>query len=314
MKRKVAATEHGTDTPKAELHVRQSVHGCSSLTRSYCAYPIKFIQHGRNDDPACLVYVLGFGGGVVSSDVACMRWILYKHSTLYVKTQGVTKIYKNKFNEKSIVKLHAKIEDGAMLFNIPEHTSLFKDAHLQMEQYYDILGGGSLVAVDWFSSGRTESDTNFEVWNLQRLYNRVSISLDGKTVYSEELDLYSSDAIGTVLKKVGGATIFGSIILAGPKTLAMREEADEVNRRQSFEERKRDIISSRGVSENSTTGSTFFSEKALVSVSTLTDNLSIIRFAAGRIEDAYYLVNGILKFHPQSMDKYYIGPKHKNVQ
>ena len=302
----------------------------SRTSRLFSTYPIRLIEsllrhsnmrkryreHDDNDTDTTTtsfvtIFVIGFGGGSVNGDSINMTVNVGIGASMCMRTQGASKVYKTDHDKIQQQTINCNIHANGFLVMIPDHTVCYEDSNYKQEQIYNIKGcnndnQGSLVLVDWVSSGRLhggrKESSSCEFWKMRRLRSTIQINDDdaNQCLFLDNLDLYNSydennDIILSIGDKVGGASIFGSIVLVGPRTQILRERVSVLMQRQSFQKMKEAVNSTHSNGADKMKQS-FCYHEPLVSVSTLSSSLIVIRFATASVEDAYILVKEIL--HP----------------
>lgn len=301
-----------------EWEVSAHSDGTSQVTKAGATYPIKFIIPTK-DDPFAILFLLGFGGGLVAGDCVRIRGIVHDKAVAILKTQGSTKIFKSADGKECQQDFTASVGDNSLLAFLPDPTTCFKHARFRQKQRFDLHPNGSLIAVDWYTSGRMSYGSG-ESWELHRLQTRTEVFIGGRRVLLENLDLHDTPGIATAAEKVGNAGVFGNVVLAGPRTELIRTRAGAIMRRQTFKQRREcgdeaclGIIASSSSAVTAFPGGSSTSASAsqqttgerikrvgipvgepLVSVSQLGDGLCIVRFAAHSTEDAYVFLAHLL--------------------
>jgi urease accessory protein UreH len=192
---------------------------------------------------------------------------------------------------------------------IPDHTVCFEDANYKQEQIYNLItsncnddDNGSLVLVDWISSGRKhggrKESSSSEIWKLKQLRSTVKLMDKQKCLFLDNIHLFDSydddndNVTISIEDKVGGASIFGLVVLFGPKTSLLRDRVSVLMQRQSFQN-KRELTNNSN--DNSSKSTKFFYSEPLVSVSVLSSSLVVLRFASECVESAYVFVKEVLR-------------------
>lgn len=292
----------------------------SSIKRLYSSYPLRlmnqFLVTNRNDNDCCILYILGYGGGALSGDTTTISCTLDDNCTLCLHTQGATKIYKkhNNMFSNDVITSHTItccISSNSLLVHLPDHTSLFRDSCYKQKQVYHLHPTeGSLILVDWFSCGRKQqyhSDKS-EQWNILQLTCETTLvnAVSNDVIIFDNLHLEPTMHL-SVADKVGYADIFGTIVLYGTRTKAVRDRLTVLTHRQTFKDYRHDSqvshdsrnsynTSNRGITNGNTNAALpYLFDEPLVSVSHLSNLLTIVKFAHGSIDEAYELVQEILK-------------------
>ena len=168
------------------------------------------------------VFVLSYGGGLVSGDAVHLTVRLAAHTRLILSTQGSTKVFKAR--GRGVVTrqgLDGKIGAGAALCYLPEPCCPFEASVFEQRQRFWVEGGASLLLLDWVSEGRRARG---ERWGMcsWRGWNEVR-ALDGGG--DSERRLLLRDAVwlsnqdggeGGLGVKMDGMGVFGTLIVYGP--------------------------------------------------------------------------------------------------
>ncbi|KAF3770733.1 UreD-domain-containing protein, partial [Cryphonectria parasitica EP155] len=207
-------------------------NGHSHLFNITYQYPLKLISPPRNIQQhlSALVFLLSYGGGLVSGDTISLRITVSAGSKLSVVTQGHTKIFKAASAEITTRQiLDVAIEDGAALCLLPDPVQPFADSVYEQKQTFRLVGeGASLCMLDWVTQGRKARGEDWdlirwvgrnELWwsasasDRARLLVRDAVKLDGKASLSH--------VVGELRDTMHGAGIFGTLILRGPLMRAL---------------------------------------------------------------------------------------------
>ncbi|MCO5573076.1 hypothetical protein L7F22_026841 [Adiantum nelumboides] len=110
------------------------------------------------------LYVVGYGGGLVSGDTVSLDIDVGSHCTLLLLTQGSTKVFKQRFSRGRIdggggtsQTFRLLVRRWATLIVLPDPVTCFKRAVYDQTQRFDLrcAATSSLVLLDWFTPGRT---------------------------------------------------------------------------------------------------------------------------------------------------------------
>lgn len=234
---------------------------------------------------AALVHLSSYGGGLVPGDVLHLDIdVRGKGATLCVLTQGGTRIYRpgkhfrqhvnynyggnnvntsvyNKINIHDVSSklcqstINGKVEPGATLFFLPDPTvpyyqSSFQERRVFRSQYASASATdmGSIISVDWYSSGRKHSaGMEEERWAFDYLGSRTELFVEDQRnqqtghsspilVESMAFDNTSSPARNTRAATPASTSIgqnndsMASLLLHGPTSLPIAEKAKELSR------------------------------------------------------------------------------------
>eukprot|EP01082_Thalassiosira_pseudonana_P000865 g1189.t1 g1189 contig10:1567779-1569888(-) len=234
---------------------------------------------------AALVHLSSYGGGLVPGDVLHLDIdVRGKGATLCVLTQGGTRIYRpgkhfrqhvnynyggnnvntsvyNKINIHDVSSklcqstINGTVEPGATLFFLPDPTvpyyqSSFQERRVFRSQYASASATdmGSIISVDWYSSGRKHSAwMEEERWAFDYLGSRTELFVEDQRnqqtghsspilVESMAFDNTSSPARNTRAATPASTSIgqnndsMASLLLHGPTSLPIAEKAKELSR------------------------------------------------------------------------------------
>ncbi|CAB9507308.1 accessory protein F [Seminavis robusta] len=133
---------------------------------------------------AAVAAMSSYGAGLLPGDVSAVHLKVQPHARLGVLTQGSNRIYKQHKtfvgkqddNNPQMAKatLAATVQEGAFLVLAPDPTVPFKASAFHQQQLFTVHPKASLVAIDWFSSGRF---ANGERWQASRLSLETKLNL-----------------------------------------------------------------------------------------------------------------------------------------
>lgn len=204
----------------------EMVRGRTVATRSMARYPLKFMvpsNVARGGVDAVWVYIITYGGGIVSGDSVAFSVNLKEGCTGILTTQASTKVYHS--SEGKIAKqiVHALVSDGALLAVLPDPVTCFHDAKYFQEQTFKIATGGSLVLVDWLTSGRRGRG---EVWTFESYLSCNSVFITGRPPLLIDKVHLSSQRGFTVAERMYGLHVIGLVVLCGPRVKDVRKSME----------------------------------------------------------------------------------------
>jgi urease accessory protein len=204
--------------------------GTSHTVLSECSYtyPLKLISPSASSPHSALLFLLSYGGGLISGDHIALTIHLVPSTRLSIVTQGHTKVYP--VTSPEIVtsqELDVVIGKDAALCLLPDPVQPWKGSRYRQKQVFRMAEGASLALLDWVSAGRTARG---EEWEFVEWKGRNEIRLggsgeggDGKGTTDRLLlrdNLILNGDIGKGGLPLGraahGASIFGTLILRGP--------------------------------------------------------------------------------------------------
>ena len=190
-----------------------SVAGRTVVTRAYAENPLKLLLP-RPRERAAWVYTSGFGGGLVAGDEVALDVKVGPGASCVLTTQSATKVYRCPGDKVCRQELRATVARDGFLVLAPDPVICFADSAYEQRQRFDVAAGGSLVVVDWLSSGRRMRG---ERWAFRRYSSRLDIHLGGEQVLCESLLLDSSRLPAGGEFKTGGFDCIAVVALFGEK-------------------------------------------------------------------------------------------------
>ncbi|KAL8917706.1 MAG: hypothetical protein Q9172_005715 [Xanthocarpia lactea] len=184
-----------------------------------------------------LLFLLTYGGGLVSGDQIHLSISLAPTTRLTIATQGSTKIFKpSQLQDRSCPAqpspltrqdLCVRIAANAAVWLGPDPCQPFASSRYAQTQIFelDVKGGGNLGLLDWVCEGRSARGEKwaFEGWKGRNEVWDVSSSANDRDGHDEKgkgkrLVLRDNIILSApnVASCVDGLGIFGTIILIGP--------------------------------------------------------------------------------------------------
>eukprot|EP00850_Spirogloea_muscicola_P002336 SM000009S23465 [mRNA] locus=s9:143298:145334:- [translate_table: standard] len=218
----------GQDRLQGRIQVHK-VSGRSTATSVFASYPLKFIVPKRvaeNNIDAVWIYMLTYGGGILSGDLVTLSLDIADNCTVVMTTQASTKIYRSVNGKAAVQHLTAVIGDGALFALLPDPVTCFAEAAYEQVQNFRLTGkGASLVAVDWLTAGRRDRG---EVWSFQKYSSTNRLSIGGQPHFIDKLLLEQGAGL-SVAQRMGNCHVFATVILYGPRVSeVMRKMKDGV--------------------------------------------------------------------------------------
>ncbi|KAL8945750.1 MAG: hypothetical protein Q9222_007755 [Ikaeria aurantiellina] len=183
-----------------------------------------------------LLFLLTYGGGLVSGDAITLHLTLSPHTRLAIATQGSTKIFKPSLSPAPLTtqSLRVSIAADSALWLAPDPCQPFAHSLYAQTQIFelDVQGGASLGFVDWVSEGRSARGEKWacegwrgrnEVWDLSSLSPPLSTTTavddgTGQAVSKKRLLLRDALILSSphLQTRTADLAIFGTVILVGP--------------------------------------------------------------------------------------------------
>ncbi|KAJ2481987.1 hypothetical protein IWW56_001370 [Coemansia sp. RSA 2131] len=180
------------------------------------AYPLKIIsptatrctlEDGtRTPLVPAVSYILSYGGGIVHGDQIRVRVRVATQCALLLLTQGSTKVYRTRGVPKSCLPnlsptldanqtyqtMEITVDDGALLCLLPDPVTCFKGAKYNQRQWVKMHKRGSLVLLDWMTSGRMSRG---ERWAFDKYMSVNCVSVVDAGVDADKGRLAVRDAL-----------------------------------------------------------------------------------------------------------------------
>uniref|UniRef100_A0A453NK15 Urease accessory protein D n=1 Tax=Aegilops tauschii subsp. strangulata TaxID=200361 RepID=A0A453NK15_AEGTS len=178
----------------------EKVRGRSAVTRCFAKYPLKIIvpsKVGPASSGAVWLYVLTYGGGIVSGDKISCAVTVGDGCTAAMTTQASTKVYKAVGSKCS-----------------------------EQKQVFHVSGDSNLVIVDWFTSGRYESG---EKWDFTSYKSVNHILLEEYQPLFIDSVLLEQGSDCTIAERMQEYNVVAMVVLLGPKLKHIQDQMqDEV--------------------------------------------------------------------------------------
>ena len=182
------------------------------LEQSFATTPVKLFTT-RGVSSACWVYAATYGGGIVGGDAIALHVEAAAGTRAVITTQASTKVYRAL--RPASQRITATIAADALLVVLPDPVVCFADADFSQEQRYDLHERGTLVLVDWMTSGR---HTSGERWAFRHYSSRIDIRRAGRHILYDTLLLDRGD--GPIADRLGHNNVCLTAIVTGPHVAA----------------------------------------------------------------------------------------------
>ncbi|KAI8341729.1 UreD urease accessory protein-domain-containing protein [Chlamydoabsidia padenii] len=217
MIQRFASTASGE--PGSGTLVCQCYDNKTKFSRIHAQYPLKFIPTRGHAERLAVVYMISYGGGIVSGDRFNIDIDILPNAILLLMTQGNTKIFKDrlqqrqwmtllaqkltpsflsptpspndttepKLEETSIQTISANISSGGTLLVMPDPVTSFSSSSFTSRQHFHLEDDtAQLVLLDWFTSGR---HTRGENWAFNYYASRIDIRVKRRLVIKDHMVL-----------------------------------------------------------------------------------------------------------------------------
>ncbi|KAF7306807.1 Ribosomal-L2-C domain-containing protein [Mycena indigotica] len=198
-----------------ELHGEDAVFAELSST-----YPLKLLSPRVRRRGFATVYMISYGGGLVSGDEVVLSGQVRRGTSLVLLSQGSTKVFKLRPGHRAATAaassglpttqqtLEFTVETGSALFLLPDPVTCFEAASYNQIQRFRLEAGASLAVLDWVTSGRKSRG---EEWLFSRYFSVNEIEVGGKCVAKDVLLLE-----GDYRERVQAYSCYATLFLVGP--------------------------------------------------------------------------------------------------
>ncbi|KAI3627384.1 hypothetical protein CBS14141_001385 [Malassezia furfur] len=245
--------------PLRLLTPRASSQNATRNAAAYGTAPVKGVG---------VLFVLNYGGGLVSGDHIDLDFDVGSHTRLLSLTQGSTKVYcERRTGDPPAVRSQAQparpvskqyfryiVRPDATLIILPAPVTCFARSRYDQTQLVDLRDAhtSSLILLDWFTSGRlfvdgpkesTDRDRIPEFWHFYQYRSRNEVRVNGQVIARDCLDLSQDlpeimkrDEPTDLSRRCAPYTCYATLILYGPETHticdALQSEFDEIQQAQ----------------------------------------------------------------------------------
>jgi urease accessory protein len=154
---------------------------------------------------------------------------------MLLSTQASTKVYRSRHGTSA--ELSATISDEALLVSLPDPVVCFADSRFEQRQTFELASAASLVAVDWFTSGRRESG---ERCAFTRYYSRIDVRIERQPVVVDAMALSRREEHGhppssrgsDIISRMGRFDVLAVAIVVGASVVQFSRDLLEQLREQ----------------------------------------------------------------------------------
>ncbi|KAI9793920.1 MAG: hypothetical protein M1816_007172 [Peltula sp. TS41687] len=192
-------------------------------------YPLKLISPSPHAGAkSIVVFLLTYGGGLVSGDATRLSVTVGAASRLVLVTQGSTKIFKA-VDRSTCTSQHLDVlvERDAALVYLPDPVQPFGESVYEQRQVFrvDAEKSANLCVLDWVSEGRTARGERWGLWGWRgrnEVWEAVETGMgsgsgSGRLLLRDNVILLGDDigTVGTLAGRMDGLGVFGTLILRG---------------------------------------------------------------------------------------------------
>lgn len=203
-----------------------AVDGTTAVTRAKASTNMKLMLP-QTKRPVARVFLSTYGGGLLPGDEIDLSVRLRPHAQCILTTQASTKVYKNPDGLPCRQSMDVVIEENAKLAWVPDPITCYADARYDQLQRFQVQPGGSLMAIDWLTSGRRARG---EVWALEHYCARQQVFFDRHQIVEDALRLNRDDGPIAAQFRAGRFHCFAVLLLIGDQYEAACEQLCQLPR------------------------------------------------------------------------------------
>ncbi|KAI5806985.1 UreD urease accessory protein-domain-containing protein [Geopyxis carbonaria] len=186
-------------------------------------YPLKLISTSTSSSKCLTVFILSYGGGLVSNDAISLSVTIEDSAKLCLLTQGSTKIFKRKQPEHLTTQtLEVNLHVNSSLLLLPDPIQPFASSAYKQHQRFRLPNddSASLVVLDWVTEGRSALS---EHWDCHSFVSRNELfrERDDGTWRLMLRDAMILERWGNepddIRDRMDGFTVFATMVIHGPK-------------------------------------------------------------------------------------------------
>jgi len=196
------------------------VAGRTAATRSVATSPLKLLILRRRAT-AAWVYASTYGGGLVAGDEIDLHVRIGPRAMAVLGSQASTKVYRSPSQIPCRQTLTASVAEGGLLVLAPDPLTCFAQASYEQSQSIRLRGNGSLVLVDWLTSGRRARG---ECWAFSRYRSRLEIYRNDELLVADALLLDPADGPLDSPFRLGRFHCLAMLVLIGEQLTAAIED------------------------------------------------------------------------------------------
>ena len=205
------------------------------------------------------VYMLGHGGGIVSGDVMRVKVCVGEGCTAVMTTQSFTKVFTQHNGQIARQLMRARVGAGALLAVLPDPIVPFRDSRFAQHQEFDLapsgtvhggegesvangvgvpgdggegVEGGSLVLIDWMTSGR---QARGEEWDMEHYQSVNRVLMSSRCILHDALKLEREPLNASVQERMHPFHCLAMVALIGPRTRKLAQHVRELIQKRQAE-------------------------------------------------------------------------------
>lgn len=206
------------------------------FTEMSATYPLKLLSPRIPHPGVALVYILSYGGGLVSGDVVQLAVNVDERSILVALSQGSTKVFKARPGQRrsslrpaniahagvqpTTQSMNVNVMDDGAFFLLPDPVTCYRSASYHQMQIFHLSARASLIVLDWFTSGRKNMG---EDWSFSRYLSTNEVWVDGQRIAKDNMllenqipDAHSLLGSRNLASRLSPYSCYATLLLHGP--------------------------------------------------------------------------------------------------
>jgi urease accessory protein len=188
----------------ASVVARQS-GGATVLAQARATSPVRLVRPTFPGSRASAVCLVTFGGGLKDGDDIEVVLEVEPGATLVVFTQASTKVFRGASRQR----IQASVRGRLVL--MPDPVACFGGADYRQRVEVDLVGAGSCVLFDSFTSGRPAYGDR---WAFARIDMRTTVTVDGRRLLARDALVLDADH-GSIADRMGRFEALGTVLALG---------------------------------------------------------------------------------------------------
>ncbi|KAJ7169758.1 UreD urease accessory protein-domain-containing protein [Mycena filopes] len=210
--------------------IRLALHGSEAIFSELSStYPLKLLSPRNERARTGVVYMITYGGGLVSGDYVALSVEVGPGANLVLLSQGSTKVFKFRPGQRAASsdaprvttqRMEFSVASGGALFLLPDPVTCFRAASYNQLQTFHLAADASLVLLDWVTSGRKSRG---EEWAFARYYSVNEVLVGGKRAAKDVMLLENEEGdkrelpVHTLASKLAPYACYATLLLYGPQ-------------------------------------------------------------------------------------------------
>lgn len=187
--------------------------GLSVLAECSFQYPLKLISPNPQSEAIC-VYMLSYGGGLVSGDDIALTAHIGQNCNVCFLTQGSTKVFKEQAGRgPARQNMKCNIGPHAVFVLLPDPVVPFRESSYIQKQRFYLDDTASVLVLDWLTEGRS---AYAEHWSFRQFATCNEIFRGTRLLVRDATRLEDQEG-GRIQDRMNSCVCSATILVHGPK-------------------------------------------------------------------------------------------------